>query len=59
MLKVWQDSNLVLSLIKISIKHLQDGILSIDLSVMPLLTNLSPILQLRLLGGPQANFPLG
>ena len=48
----------VFSLIKIFIKHLQDSIISIDLSVMPLLTNLSQILQLRLPGGPQANLPL-
>ena len=58
MLKVWQDSNLVLSIIKMSIKHLQDGILSIDLSFMSLLTILRSIFQLRLSGGPQVNLPL-
>ena len=48
----------VFSLIKIFIKHLQDSIISIYLSVMLLMTNLSQLLQLWLLGGTQAYFPL-
>ena len=61
--KVWQDSSLVLSHIKFSIKHLQDDIISIDLSFMSLLTILRSIFQLQLSRGasskltPELEFP--
>jgi len=49
---------LLLRLIKISIKHLQDSIFSIDLSVMVLLINLNFFLQLLSLSQSQQLSPM-